>query len=482
MDKKVVVAIVSIYLIMMGLNFLTPLYYGDDYVYAFIWPNQFMNIPLPETVERVSSVTDLLVSQWRHYFTGNGRTIAHLFVQFFVWQGKWLFNLVNPLVFVLLILEIQWIANEGNITFKNLRISNICWIFFILWIFVPDFFGIYLWLAGACNYLWSIAILLFFLLPYVHKYFENSFVKNNISKPINVTKASQIYLKNFMFFCLGICAGWSNENTICWIILFLAFWLYNLYKAKQAEGWMIYGLIGLCIGYFLLIFAPGNTVRVNYYMQHYFMNNWFTIFSMEFLKGRLLSFGIIEFLQIPLWYFIFCSLWKANNIDQPANEYCTLARWCCTLSLLVNLVMLLTPDFPLRSGFASLVFVVIAASLVSHRNNTRDRCVANSLKKHVRFLSSTIFIVTTIGTFLGWYQIYEYDSYVKKMIQYHKQLNRKTILEIPEYRFNYDLNLVNGLSAGHLLFVTFLSEEENDWRNVAVARFYGIKGVRSTKK
>ena len=71
MDKKVVVAIVSIYLIMLGLNFLTPLYYGDDYVYAFIWPNQFMNIPLPETVERVSSFTDLLAERGLGFNTSN---------------------------------------------------------------------------------------------------------------------------------------------------------------------------------------------------------------------------------------------------------------------------------------------------------------------------------------------------------------------------------------------------------------------------
>lgn len=161
MNKKVFIVLVAIYFIMFGLNYLVPLYYGDDLVYAFIWSNQYMNIPLPETVVRVNSVTDILISQWRHYFTCNGRTIAHLLIQLFVWQGKWLFNLVNPFVFVLLILQILWFANKGEISFKNLRVNCICWIFFILWAFVADFYSVYLWLAGACNYLWSIVFYYF---------------------------------------------------------------------------------------------------------------------------------------------------------------------------------------------------------------------------------------------------------------------------------------------------------------------------------
>ena len=123
MSKKnieVFIVIILIYFIMLGLNFLTPLFYGDDLVYAFIWPNQFMNVPLPDNVERINSVNDILVSQLRHYFTGNGRTVAHLFVQFFVWQGKWLFNFVNSFVFVLLVLQIHWISDRGIISFKHI--------------------------------------------------------------------------------------------------------------------------------------------------------------------------------------------------------------------------------------------------------------------------------------------------------------------------------------------------------------------------
>lgn len=152
MNKKVFIVLVAIYFIMFGLNYLVPLYYGDDLVYAFIWSNQYMNIPLPETVVRVNSVTDILISQWRHYFTCNGRTIAHLLIQLFVWQGKWLFNLVNPFVFVLLILQILWFANKGEISFKNLRVNCICWIFL--------FYGLLLQIFTACIYGWQVPVII----------------------------------------------------------------------------------------------------------------------------------------------------------------------------------------------------------------------------------------------------------------------------------------------------------------------------------
>ena len=103
MTRKVFIVLLLIFIIMLGLNYLTPMCYGDDYVYAFIWPQQSMFIPLPEDVERVSSFKDIIISQWAHYFTGNGRTVAHLLVQFFVWQGKMLFNIFNVFLLILFV-------------------------------------------------------------------------------------------------------------------------------------------------------------------------------------------------------------------------------------------------------------------------------------------------------------------------------------------------------------------------------------------
>ena len=160
MFKKPLIVIILIFFIMLGLNCLTPMCYGDDYVYAFIWPHQSMFIPLPETVERVNSIRDVIVSQWSHYLTGNGRAVAHIFVQIFIWLGKPVFNVFNALIFVLLILEIYWISVMGEVSLKNLHAGALCWIFFILWSFIAGFGTVYLWISGSCNYLWMLTVLM----------------------------------------------------------------------------------------------------------------------------------------------------------------------------------------------------------------------------------------------------------------------------------------------------------------------------------
>lgn len=458
---------------MLGLNFLTPLYYGDDYVYAFIWNNQFMNVPLPEHVTRINSVSDIFISQWRHYFTGNGRLIAHLFVQFFIWKGKWLFNFFNSLVFIILILEIHWISDAGKISFKNLRLGMLCWIFFALWTFVIGFWSVYLWLAGACNYLWSVTFLLAFLLLYIRKYFNGDAIIYDL-------KEARLWI-----FLIGVCAGWTNENTICWVILIMGVWFYKLAKIKQLENWMIYGYIGLCLGYVLLIIAPGNTFKTNYYLEKYFMNDWLNIFSEKFLNSRLITFGIIEFWQIFLWLFVLFLLNRINTQKQNMKEehckYITLAKVFCALSLLSNVIMLFTPDFPFRSGFPSLVFLVITSVLLMRVNVITSNTYYGSFcgKKILTIVCSSIFTITLISTYWGYYLNYQYDLNMVNLISAYKNSDQQEILTIPP--FSGHSLMLHWLSGQHLTEPD-LTENEMDWKNVAVARYYAIKGIKVGKK
>ena len=103
--------------------------FGDDYVYAFVWEGHSMYEPMSEYVQRVSSFRDLFVSQWLHYFTGNGRTVSHTIIQLFLWMGKNVFNFFNAFVSVLLVMEIYWCVNKGEIT-VDFKLSRLCWIFF----------------------------------------------------------------------------------------------------------------------------------------------------------------------------------------------------------------------------------------------------------------------------------------------------------------------------------------------------------------
>lgn len=129
------------------------MYFGDDYVYSFIWEGHSLYEPLSEKPIRISSWNDLLSSQWLHYFTWSGRTVNHTLAQFFLWKGKSVFNVFNALAGTLLVAEIYWCSHKGNVT-EKMSVGTVCLIMFLLWSFTPAFGTVFFWLDGACNYLW----------------------------------------------------------------------------------------------------------------------------------------------------------------------------------------------------------------------------------------------------------------------------------------------------------------------------------------
>lgn len=464
MSKKVWAILFLIFLIMFGLNYLMPLCYGDDYVYAFIWSGQPMYTPLPETVVRISGFNDILVSQWKHYLTWGGRVPAHLLVQFFIWQDKQFFNFLNSAVFVLLLLEIYWISNRGEITFKRINMATLCWIFFFVWAFTVNFAGVFLWLTGSCNYLWMMVILLSFLTFYIRKYYhmEEKFFESGFKK--------------LLLFLWGFLAGWTNENTVCWVILVLGLWLLKNRKQKDVETWMWCGLIGLCTGYMFLVFAPGNMIRADYY-DSTSINIW----SWSNMHSKLITFVVLEYLQIFLWFYIFTAWRKIKKvkINERYSKHFTLVQTFCAFSLLSNCIMLLTPEFHARSGFFSLVFLTIAVTLlISNQADFNVSFIDNYTKKIIMTVSVVFFLITLCGTYAGMYSTYQYNQSVIMAVQKHRGSGFTSVLEIPAPK-DYPEALV--WASGRHIVQLSLKEDEHEWKNVAFARYYRIKGIRINK-
>ena len=246
LDKNKALILFSIYLLFWYLNYCTPLIF-DDYVYSFMFYDTSMGNPLPETAMRIAGVKDIVLSQWNHYFFWGGRTVAHTLAQFFLWQGKSVFAFVNAACFILLLLEINWIADRGKISFC---FSEETFLFTagLLWVFSIGLGDVFVWLTLSCNYLWTTVILLGFLLIYVHHYFFGTLLLKSKG----------------LLFLFGLFAGWTNENTVCFVILALLYYFFSLHKrglSLQKNGDLLYGFAGLCTGYLLLMFAPGNYMR-----------------------------------------------------------------------------------------------------------------------------------------------------------------------------------------------------------------------------
>ena len=181
MRKKIIIILACIFIVMLFLNMITPLIM-DDFNYTYGLEG------------KTNSIKDILEYQHWFYFNWGGRTVAHIFAQFFLMNNKILFNFLNAGMFTLMVYLIYDII-KGE---KQHHPIYLILIFFFLWFITPAFGQAFVWLTGSCNYLWTTTIMLIFLNTFIH---------------IAETEKKYSKLQIILFGILGIIAGWTNENS-----------------------------------------------------------------------------------------------------------------------------------------------------------------------------------------------------------------------------------------------------------------------------
>lgn len=433
------------------MNLLTP-FFGDDYAYSFIWDgaqngNFQNNIG---KLERLESIGDIFVSQWSHYLTWGGRSVAHCFVQFFCLTGKLLFDFANALMYAGLALLIYFTA-KGKIEIQNSDGKIFLWIFFALWFFLPEVFQTSLWLTGSCNYLWMTVFQLLFLFPFALKFWQKL-----------QTPTSKLLTPAMAF--LGLIAGWSNESGGAFVI-FLAFLaILYFWRKKQLERWMLVGFVTLFIGYALLMLAPGNFQRyvvdaneatVPFLSAQMFIDN-FEDGMQEILVNVVLLYAVI------ILYFV-----RGRKTPQATQFILAFAA----AGILLPCLLMFSPEFPARAAFASPVFALIAsvAALERTQINISPKIISAAL---------CVWLVTifySIG--VDWYvhsQIAERDKYVEQ----HKH-DDLIVLQPIYLPYLPEHGLWSWTLDSYARFygdVTPFRDKFNN-RNITYAQYYGLKEV-----
>lgn len=266
-----------------------------------------------------------------------------MLAMFFLWVGRPWFNLAMAGGIVLLLFSIQWIAHEGRITL-TLRSFDVLMTFLCFWSFNTNFAGTIVWIDGACNYFFPLLAVILFLLPYIQRYF----VEEESRKPGYFI---------LLMFILGVLAGDSNENTICWIGLSGLLYLVHYGKRKKLESWMAAGMAGLAIGYGLLMFSPGNVIR---------MKESGETFQFLFLDmNHLRSLGFCFLVQSFLWMYLWMAYRRRKYLEMKKyGRHIRLASWFAVMSILFNLIMPFSPESPFRAAFPSLIFLITAVMLI----------------------------------------------------------------------------------------------------------------------
>lgn len=433
-NQKIILILLAVFLSMLLLNYLTPLI-ADDYSYSII------------KSKKENDFIKIIDRQINHYFTWGGRSVAHTIAQIFlIIIGKPIFNICNSAMYIALIWLIYRIARPNETKEKPILLLLI---HLLLWFVVPVFGQDCIWLIGACNYLWTTVIILFFIYQYTKKKEK----KDNI-------------LNMLLMFLFGILAGWTNENTAFGLIIVTAGIIYiSKRKHKNINKWQISGLIGAILGFIILIAAPGNYVR----MEEFEGNDSIVLELIE----RTLDYSItlvkylLPIILIAGILIIFNVRYK-KKIHKEVYLY-FIAAFFTVYS------MVLSPTFPRRAWFGVIVFAIIG--IIKLLYNTFDIDTKLSKKKIYKVVLTSISIIFTlifcnqyIGTVYSINELKQVWEYRVKYINQEKEKgNLNIILE------TYSTKNIHSPQYG----LMDIKKGKDQYMNKRIADYYGVKSIES---
>lgn len=218
-------------LLMLYLNYCTP-FDEDDFLYGFM----FLKEGGVDFSRPVTDFNTLFVSQFNHWFSMNGRIPLQALAQIFTGRiGKPLFNVVNAIMFCLLIHLILGLSNA-----RKWQCVIVC--FFILLIGGNSFGEDFLWLNGSVNYLWAAVFNLVFLRCWIDRR----------------TYARSVPSLLFLFSCV---IGWMHEEWTFGIGVMMFFSIIKDLRCKIYNKESLLLFLGYFIGGCLCVFSPGTLHR-----------------------------------------------------------------------------------------------------------------------------------------------------------------------------------------------------------------------------
>ena len=331
--------------------------YADDYPYSFIWDGKHHgNLTFgKKDYKRVRNIRDLVRSQISHYRTWDGRTIAESLAQIFlISDDKKYFDRANTAV-MLAQLALCGKLGKGRKYTSILTIPTAVTLTAGFWASAPHIMGSCFWLTGSMNYLWQGISQTSFLLPYSFNYHDSDHSENPALMAL-----------------LGLLAGWSTEpGAGAAIMLSGLAVIRKIIRRERIEPWMASGLAGIITGLILLLIAPGNRVKLKYEA------NYSDTLPTDMLE-RLPGYVPVDMLYTPEMFKAYFregfipTILKELPLQIPVvlyfiqnkNRYPQTTLYLMALeaaALAIPAVMMLSPEYPRRATYPSVIYVLAAA-------------------------------------------------------------------------------------------------------------------------
>lgn len=441
---KNIIILLSIFAVMLYMNFLTPLY-ADDYQYQFSWANRTI---------RIQNISQLVSSIKAHYYVMNGRVVVHALDQFFLMIGKNKFNIINAFGFTMLI---YLSAYHIRGTIKKIRWYDIFLIFLSLWYLTPAFGESYLWLTGSCNYLWGILIILSYYTIYTN-YFNQ----------IKTVKKFEI-LFSIIVMITSVIAGCTNENTSVALCCMQIVAILIALEQKRVRPWMIMGVAGNILGGLVILKSPGQMSRLS--------ETSGSLLSLDIWRINIINISGAIFRNLLIFVIIFYVLMvasKKQNIFKEMIDAPETISWGIG-AIVSAYVMIVSPQFPDRlwSGIVVLFTIFIGKIILIVLNEYKD--VLQIKKKQIK-----IFLLITAFGWLCGFEPVQYDL----QQTYLAFKSRQEEIQRVDKKSDYILytNPITGSSRYNCYSSNGdISMDKTEWRNEGIAKYYGIRFVVDKK-
>lgn len=427
------------FLAILALNRRTH-YISDDFIYKFqFYPELYpLDIVAGDSLYEVEGITSLLKSQYHHYHMWNGRFVAHIMIQFLMLFDKWVFNILNTLVF----LALGWLIAKisSYVSQKKIPAILLIGIYLILFLSIPVFGQTVLWISGSVNYLWLSLIYLGFF------YFN---LKDREDSLLTILTAG----------LFGLLAGATNENTgpaLLLMVVLLA--IYKFMKTRQISIWRIAGILSSFVGFLLILLAPAASNRVEekgeISLSFEEMVESFQIISRYIIENHLTYVLLILFLTVIL---------LANKrlhkqllvtisvlfIGYLASAYSLVA---------VNKLIARTLFGP--TIFLITIFAILFLEFIDYINN-------------LKLLGIVMLPLILIFMYVYTIAFIDIDKTHEEVLNQYKIMNQQPgedvlvpMISTPETNYNAYNNGTN-----------YIKEDKDFWLNIYIAEFFNVNSV-----
>ena len=261
---------------------------------------------------------------------------------------------------------------------------------------------------------------------------------------------------------IGILAGWTNENTGgAMILLTMLFIAYYKLKNVKIPNWAFSGFVSSCIGFGLLVLAPGNNARKEYLVNKTIniIKNIGNVFGTSFT----LMFGLTILLLVVLAFFLI-----TNNNTQLISKSLTISFMYIFSALAGIIVLIVSPQIPARTWFGPIVFIIVAIG------NIYSNISINSKSLNI------ILVACLIG-----FTIKFADSYsiaYKDIVKTYNSINTQiSTINTEKKRGNLDIEIKNIPKAqseyNAFRGSRYVSDDKESWLNKWMAKYYGVNSI-----